>query len=306
MSAFGTPVKLFLIWLFFCMSSTRDTFFLDISLIFLLEGIINCSLGCSHPGTWHTLLVHQSARGFHQLLHDSFHDWINQGIAWIRISPLTGSWRTCTYLGWLSSRVIRSSIGDWPRGTLSVGNGRSVWYSQLIRSLLYSCLKRDLFSLLLLPALSSLFHISLSSSVLAKVFLTRSSSSLVSFRCSMVLLFFSCSLGRHCSFQLWSRRGSLATHFLMESLISPPQIGPKPGFEKHLSRLVHPDGTLPGFVPQVASRESSISQSHNTQTWAVQYFLLAPSCHQQNFHGAVPTVVMPWNVRQSSCQQCHL
>ena len=34
-SVFGTPVKLFFTWLFFCTSNTRDTFFIGISLIFL-------------------------------------------------------------------------------------------------------------------------------------------------------------------------------------------------------------------------------------------------------------------------------
>ena len=32
-SVSGTPVKLFLIWLFFCVSNTRDTFFMGVSLI---------------------------------------------------------------------------------------------------------------------------------------------------------------------------------------------------------------------------------------------------------------------------------
>ena len=37
----GTPASLILIWLFFCMSNTRDTFFTGISLIFLPEILLS-------------------------------------------------------------------------------------------------------------------------------------------------------------------------------------------------------------------------------------------------------------------------
>ena len=44
MSLSGTHVKLFLIWLFFGMSNTRDTFFIGISFIFL-SGTLEVSVG---------------------------------------------------------------------------------------------------------------------------------------------------------------------------------------------------------------------------------------------------------------------
>ena len=79
-----------------------------------------------------------------------------------------------------------------------------------------------------------------------------------------------------------------------------PQAGPRPGWERHLSRLVRSRGTQPRFVRWVASRERSLS--HDPQAWAVQHSPFASSFNQQDFPGAVSTVVMPKDVRQSSRQ----
>ena len=79
----------------------------------------------------------------------------------------------------------------------------------------------------------------------------------------------------------------------LETLMSTPQNGHRPDWERHLSRLVRPCGTQLGFVRQVASRKRSISRSHSTQTWAIQHSLLAPSHHRQDLRGVVPTVVIP-------------
>ena len=102
-SVSGTPVKLYFNWLFFCTSITRDTLFTGISRIFLsgtlqlfvgnvaslttssLSGhhllgklystrVINCSIGCSHPGTWRIPISNQSYSCFYQLSPRFLHD----------------------------------------------------------------------------------------------------------------------------------------------------------------------------------------------------------------------------------------
>ena len=87
----GTPVKLYFNWLFFCTSITRDTFFAGISRIFLsgtLESghhvmgelfsarVIDCFIGCSHPGTWRIPIGNQSYCCFYQPSHHLLHDWV--------------------------------------------------------------------------------------------------------------------------------------------------------------------------------------------------------------------------------------
>ena len=98
------------IWLFFCMSSTREMFFIGIFMIILMEvfldsivvtapvlvffitfegklyvvGIINCSIGCSHSRTRYFPVNHKSTCGFHQLPHCSLNNWITQGVPRVR------------------------------------------------------------------------------------------------------------------------------------------------------------------------------------------------------------------------------
>ena len=88
--------------------------------------------------------------------------------------------------------------------------------------------------------------------------------------------------------------------------MSTPQADPGPGYERHLFSLVRPRGIFSGFVRQIASRERLSPPSHNAQSWAVQDSFLAPSYHQQDFRGMVPTVVMLYNIRQSSRQPDYL
>ena len=112
MSISSTFVKLFSIWLFFCMSSTRKVFFIDIILIFLVKnfcwssissflfyfkgilysaGIVNCSIGLNHSGTWQIPVGHEPNSGFHQLPHSFFNNWIAQGAIWVPGWHSTGS-----------------------------------------------------------------------------------------------------------------------------------------------------------------------------------------------------------------------
>ena len=87
-SVSGTPVKWFITWLFFCISNTRDTFFLGTFFYLPVWGfrglhrsrrgvssrpprrflgelhpafIVDRSIGCSHPGTWHTPVGYKSS-----------------------------------------------------------------------------------------------------------------------------------------------------------------------------------------------------------------------------------------------------
>ena len=144
------------------------------------------------------------------------------------------------------------------------------------------------------PASSTLSFVP-ASSVLAKVSFTRFNSCLVSFGSSIVsfvcVLFLLWLYWR--ALQLRTRRVSRVTHFVMECFLSSPQTGLRPGWERHLSRLVRVRGTQTGFVRQVTSRQRSISPSQNPQNWAVQHSLFGPSCPQQNFRGVIPMVVMP-------------
>ena len=136
-----------------------------------------------------------------------------------------------------------------------------------------------LFYFLFLQSSNSLFHISLSSSALAKVFVTRSSLTLVSFRCSLVSFVCTSSFTLAllaCTAAALNLAGTAAGHCSSvdrkRDVYSSNRT--KPGWERHLSRLVRPRGTHPGFVRQVASRESSIPLSHDTQTCWVQHSLL--------------------------------
>ena len=76
----------------------------------------------------------------------------------------------CTFVVWLSSRGVRSSIGDCPRGTSLVLSPAVVRASRSDRSL-FSCLKQSISSpCFLLQSSNSLLHVSRSSSLLSKVF----------------------------------------------------------------------------------------------------------------------------------------
>ena len=106
----GILVKLFFIWLFFCMSSTRDTSlignFLFVSGGALSQlrclsrsssryrchfreelysaGVINRSTWCSQPGTWRISVGRNWTSGFYELPLGPFNYWVAQGVARVR------------------------------------------------------------------------------------------------------------------------------------------------------------------------------------------------------------------------------
>ena len=141
----------------------------------------------------------------------------------------------------------------------------------------------------LLQPSGSLLHMSLSPWVLANILLTRSSSSLVSDRSSILSFVFTSSstlaLSGGTAVLNCARQGRLATLFLVKSLISSLQAG---------LGLVE-RGISPGWyvlaVPNPGSCAMSLSENFpvlhlmTLEAWAVQHSLLAPSCRPRLLGG---------------------
>ena len=148
MSVSETLVKLFLNWLFFCTSNTRDTFFIGISLIFL-SGTFEVSVGFADSTAPVLFIVSMESSTLPvslivpwgavtpepgTLLLATSRPAVS--ISFCRVCSMTGSPRVslglgivtlpaavgiCTSVVRLSLRGVRSSFGDCPRRTSLAG-----------------------------------------------------------------------------------------------------------------------------------------------------------------------------------------